>query len=400
MLRDRHTLSTLSREALRGQRWYQVNERNGAEQIREYRGFLRDEENAVLLYRQLAGVEKNEHLAQIYASLASTEEKHAEEWRRRLADAGAPPPSHRPDLKTRILMFLARRLGPEAVLPSVIAAEKDGSAGYRGVAGAETMSKQEQSHGRVLRAMHKSGTGGMEGSRIARMEGRHRGAGGNALRAAVLGANDGLVSNLSLIMGVAGAGLNNRAIAITGFAGLLAGAISMALGEWLSVQSSRELYQRQIETESAEIESSPEEEAMELSLIYQSRGIPADEADRLAGRILSDPTGAVETLVREELGIDPEVLGGSAWEAAFSSFFMFAIGAIIPILGFLFRTGTVAIALSAACALVGLFLIGAVTSLSTNKSLFFSGMRMAVFGIAAAAVTFGIGKLFNVAVSG
>ncbi len=365
-----------------------------------YRRFLHDEENAIMLYRTLAVVEADKRLSAIYESLAKTEEKHAVEWRRRLEELGSPATPHRPDLKTRVLLLLARRLGPVSVLPSVIAAEGTGSSGYEGVSGARTMQRQEQSHGRILRAIHKSSGGGMEGSRLARLEGRHRGAGGNALRAAVLGANDGLVSNLSLIMGVAGAGLENRSIVITGIAGLLAGAISMALGEWLSVQSTRELYERQIDIEAAEIETDPEEEAIELSLIYQARGVPEDDADRLAHRILSDKEGAVETLAREELGIDPGELGGSAWEASLSSFFMFALGAIVPILGFIIGSGVTAIALSGSFAVVGLFLIGAFTSLSTSRSLVFSGMRMVTFGIAAAAVTFGIGRLFNVAVTG
>ncbi|HUX21148.1 MAG TPA: VIT1/CCC1 transporter family protein, partial [Spirochaetia bacterium] len=232
-------------------------------------------------------------------------------------------------------------------------------------------------------------------STLARAEGRHKGAGGNALRAAVLGANDGLVSNLSLVMGVAGAGLANRSVLVTGFAGLLAGSISMALGEWLSVQSSRELYTRQIEIERSEIETSPEEEAEELALIYQARGLASEKAHELANGILSNPEAAVETLAREELGIDPSALGGSAWEAAISSFAMFALGAIIPVLGFIFTSGLTAVVVSIASGMVGLFLIGALTSLSTSRSLVFSGMRMVIFGAAAALVTYGVGHLIG-----
>lgn len=365
------------------------------EEIDQFKGFVHDEENAVMLYTALSKREEDKHLAKVFEMLAATEAGHAQEWRKRLESAGVTMPPHRPDLKTRLILLLIRRFGTGLVLPSVLAMESAGTDAYGSVGGAEVMARDEQSHGRVLRAMRRAATGGVEGSTLARAEGRHRGAGGNALRAAVLGANDGLVSNLSLVMGVAGAGLANRSILITGFAGLLAGAISMALGEWLSVQSSRELYTRQIDIERAEIEASPEEEAEELALIYEARGLREDKARSLANEMLSDPTSAIETLAREELGIDPEVLGGSAWEAAISSFFMFAVGAIIPVIAFLFLSGLSAVGLSIACAIVGLFVIGAVTSLSTSRSLLFSGMRMVLFGAAAALVTFGLGHFIG-----
>lgn len=368
--------------------------------LKSYRGFLKDEENAVLLYTALADSEKDENLARVFRMLAQTEGRHAAEWRRRLEEAGEPPPKHRPDLKTRLLLFMARRLGTAAVLPSVLAMESSGTDGYTGVEGAAGMAAEERSHGKVLRAMRAVTTGGVSGSTLAQAEGKHRGAGGNALRAAVLGANDGLVSNLSLVMGVAGAGLATRSIVVTGFAGLLAGAISMALGEWLSVQSSRELFTHQIDIERAEIEANPEEEAEELALIYQARGVSEERARALAADILADGEAAVETLAREELGIDPKELGGSAWEAAINSFFMFAVGAIIPVLAFLFFSGFDAVVTSVCFATVGLFTIGAITSLSTSRSLLFSGLRMVVFGVAAAALTFFVGHLFGVAVAG
>ncbi|WP_455381214.1 VIT1/CCC1 transporter family protein [Salinispira pacifica] len=376
-----------------------ARDRERREAISTYRRFLRDEENAVLLYTALADSERDENLSKVFGMLAQTEAKHAAEWRSRLEQAGAPAPPHRPDLKTRLLLFLARRFGTTLVLPSVLAMESAGTEGYEAVENAAGMAAEERSHGKVLRAMRAAVTGGVSGSTLAQAEGRHRGAGGNALRAAVLGANDGLVSNLSLVMGVAGAGLAPRSIVVTGFAGLLAGAISMALGEWLSVQSSRELYMHQIDIERAEIEASPEEEAEELALIYQARGIPADRARDLAAHIFADGEAAVETLAREELGIDPQELGGSAWEAALNSFFMFAVGAIIPVIAFLFLEGLTAVAAGVGFSMVGLFAVGAVTSLSTSRSLLFSGMRMVVFGVAAAAVTFAVGRIFGIVAS-
>ena len=256
------------------------------------------------------------------------------------------------------------------------------------------------SHARMLNQVTRSLPGGLEGSAIAQMEGRHKAGGGNALRAAVLGANDGLVSNMSLVMGVAGASLANNQILVTGLAGLLAGACSMALGEWLSVQSSRELYEKQIAIERAEIEADPLEEAAELALIYQSRGIAEAQARELATRIVSDHSGALETLSREELGIDPAELGGSAWEAAITSFLLFSIGAIIPVLPFFLLSGMTAVIVSLVLSTIGLFAIGAGITLFTGRGLLFSGGRQVLFGLAAAGITYAIGHLIGVSIGG
>ena len=235
---------------------------------------------------------------------------------------------------------------------------------------------------------------------MARLEGRHRAIGGNALRAAVLGANDGLVSNLSLVMGVAGADLHGRALLITGLAGLLAGACSMAMGEWLSVQSSRELYQRQIAIEEAELEQAPEEEAEELALIYQSRGIPEPQARALAAALIADEGNALETLSREELGIDPSELGGSAWEAAGTSFVLFCAGAIVPVIPFFSQAGSTAVIGSLALSALCLFAIGAAITLLTGRGVLYSGMRQLIFGLGAAGLTYGIGRLVGVSIGG
>jgi VIT1/CCC1 family predicted Fe2+/Mn2+ transporter len=212
----------------------------------------------------------------------------------------------------------------------------------------------------------------------------------------VLGANDGLVSNLSLVAGVAGASANSRTLLVTGLAGLVAGACSMAMGEWLSVNSARELYQQQIATESAELEQSPDEEKEELILIYQAKGLPEDQAKRLADQLMSNKDTALDTLVREELGIDPEDLGGSAWMAALSSFCLFTVGALFPLFGPVFFSGDKALIASLASSGVALFGIGAGTSLFTGRGLAFSGIRQLAIGFAAAGVTFGIGKLIGV----
>jgi predicted membrane protein (TIGR00267 family) len=298
------------------------------------------------------------------------------------------------------LIWLARRFGPQFILPTIAGTEKADSNAYDGQPDEEArkFSRDEKSHARMLSVATNS-TGGISGGSVAQLEGRHRAGGGNALRAAVLGANDGLVSILSLVMGVAGATDSNSAVLIAALAGLLAGAGSMALGEWLSVQSSRELYENQIKIEAEEIADNPEAEQEELTLIYQSKGLPEDRARELASHMMADKGSILDTLAREELGIDPEELGGSAYEAAFTSFFLFAIGAIFPIFPFLFWSGTTAIYISLAVSGVGLFIIGAAITLMTGRSIWFSGTRQVVVGLAAAALTFGIGKLIGVSLA-
>jgi VIT1/CCC1 family predicted Fe2+/Mn2+ transporter len=227
---------------------------------------------------------------------------------------------------------------------------------------------------------------------------RHATIGGNALRASVLGANDGLVSNLSLIMGVAGAGLESRVILITGIAGLLAGACSMAMGEWVSVQSSRELYQRELAVERDEIRRFPEEELRELVEIYEGHGLAADAARRMAAHVMADDERALEVMAREELGIDPDELGGSAWTAAASSFVLFVAGAAIPVAWFAVLPTSTAVPVSLAASAVGLYVIGAAITRVTERPAWRSGLRQLAIGLAAAAITYGTGALLGVSV--
>ena len=368
-----------------------------------YLANLNDERSSADLYKMMSELEKNPKLAEFYRRLSSTEQAHADAWAKRLTDMGAPVPPYRPGWRTRVLKWIAQRFGVSAVLPTLTSMEDTGVHGYSGPSAdveEQSFASTEQTHARMLRQIGQSGSGGLAGSAVAQIEGRHRTAGGNALRAAVLGANDGLVSNLSLVMGVAGAELAGGTILVTGFAGLLAGAISMALGEWISVQSSRELYQKQLRTEEEEIATAPEEEAEELTLIYQARGLNEENARQLAQRIMSDSEHALDTLARDELGIDPEELGGSAWEAALTSFFLFAIGAIIPVIPFIFLSGLTAAAVSAAFSAVGLFLIGTSITLFTGRTVLYSGTRQVLFGLAAAAITYAIGRLIGVGIAG
>jgi VIT1/CCC1 family predicted Fe2+/Mn2+ transporter len=358
-------------------------------------GNLDDELNGAMLYETLAEAEKDSRLAEVYRRLATVERRHAERWRRKLEEAGETLPDFTPSWRTRTLGWLARRFGPRVVLPSVASLEQTGTDNYAGQADARDFHGDERSHSRVIQMMS-SMSGGFAGTDVMRLEGRHRSAGGNALRAAVLGANDGLVSNLSLVMGVAGAAMSPRTILITGMAGLLAGAGSMALGEWLSVQSARELYRRQLQTEAEELLAAPEEEEEELALIYQSRGLGEEQARELAAGMMKNTDTALETLAREELGIDPDELGGSAWEAAITSFVLFALGAIVPVIPFFFGGWTNTVPLSVAFSAVGLFTIGAAITLFTGRPVLFSGTRQVVFGLVAAALTFWIGRLVGV----
>ncbi|MBI3287083.1 MAG: VIT1/CCC1 transporter family protein [Chloroflexi bacterium] len=363
---------------------------------------LRRELNGAALYRALADAEPNPNLAEVYRRLSTIERRHAETWAERLRQAKVHLPEFRPSWRTKMLIWLARGFGASLVLPSIASLEQVDSHDYVQQADDRTvsMAADEQSHARLLRHITQFPGRGLEGGAVAQLEGRHRATGGNALRAAVLGANDGLVSNLSLVMGVAGAELPGPTILISGLAGLLAGAFSMALGEWLSVQSSRELYQHQIRIEKAEIATAPEEELVELALIYQARGLDEAQARRLAAQIMEDETSALETLAREELGIDPKALGGSAWEAATTSFLLFALGAIVPVIPFLFVAGMTAVVISLLGSAVGLFAIGAGITLFTARSVAVSGTRQVAFGLTAATITYAIGRLIGVSIGG
>jgi len=367
-----------------------------------YRANLQGEVDGSALYRALSKTEKNPDIAGVYAKLASIEEAHAEFWKSRLRDSGGTVPNLRPGARTRILRWLARRFGPQFVLPTINTLEQLDSGQYdkQPDAAAAGLPAMERSHARIIEAIAGDDPQSLMGGTLARLEGRHRGMGGNALRAAVLGANDGLCSNLSLVMGVAGAALSAHAILVTGLAGLLAGSCSMALGEWLSVNTARESYQRQIDVEAAELEEVPDEEKEELALIYQAKGLPKEQAKALAERLIANKDTALDTLTREELGIDPAELGGSPWTAAATSFFLFAVGAIFPVAPFVFLTGIQAVTASLAVSGVVLFLIGAGTTLFTGRSVLFSGLRQLVIGYAAAAITFGVGDLVGVAIAG
>ncbi|MEO8394604.1 MAG: VIT1/CCC1 family protein [Chloroflexota bacterium] len=368
--------------------------------IKQFQANWQDEIDSATIYRALAAREAQAQLAQVYQRLAEVEEKHAAFWEDKLRAAGQPIPPRKPSWRARTLARLAQRFGASFILPTLADLESADSGSYDNQPDAKStaMPAEERSHERLLKTI--TGRSGLSGSSVARLEGRHRAVAGNALRAAVLGANDGLLSNFSLIMGVAGAEQSGHTILIAGLAGLMAGAGSMALGEWISVQSSRELYHHQIAIEARELEDIPAEEEEELRLIYQSKGLSEEAAGKLAHDLISDKSTALDTLSREELGIDPQELGGSAWEAAITSFFLFALGAIIPIAPFALFNGNWAILGSIILSGAALFGIGALITLMTGRGVLYSGGRQLIFGLIAAAFTFGIGKIVGVAIGG
>ena len=363
--------------------------------VERYRENWQDEVDSAAEYRAMAASESDPKIAKVYSNLAKMEEAHIGFWEDRLRSAGATVPERRPSWRSRVLAWIAKRLGPDAVLSTIAAKEAVDRNVY--VKQPETsgtrMSSQEQWHTRVLGQLLRTQPRGLSGSFLAKLEGRHRAVGGNALRAAVLGANDGLCSNLSLVMGVAGASINRHGILVTGVAGLIAGACSMALGEWVSVTSARELAEREIRIESSELEEDPKGEGEELQLIYESKGLSSKEAKRVVDQMLPDKTATLDALAREEQGIDPNELGGSAYEAALASFMLFALGAVVPILPFLFSAGSVAVITSVGLSGLALFAIGAAITIFTGVTVWRSGSRQLALGLGAAGVTFIIGRL-------
>lgn len=366
-----------------------------------FRANLQGEIDSAIVYRAMAGAEENEQLSSVYERLAEVEERHLGFWEQRLLSIGVDPGTRRPSWRARTMSVLAKRFGPRVVLPTVATFEQVDQGDYDDQPETEGtgMRDQERSHARVLRFVAGGSPQGVAGETLARLEGRHKAPGGNALRAAVLGANDGLTSNLALVMGVAGAAFKSAVILIAGLSGLLAGAFSMAIGEWVSVQSARELYQRQVRTEAAEIHSVPDEEQEELALIYEAKGLPRAEAEQVAERLMADEQEALDAMVREELGLDPSTLGGSPYAAGGSSFVLFSLGAIIPLVAFFFASGTAAIVAAIVSAGAGLFVIGALISLLTGRGAVFSGMRQLTFGLLAAGLTFGLGRLIGAAIN-
>jgi len=337
---------------------------------------LDGELTSAYLYRIIAAREPDPRRKHLFEELARDAESQATHWRETLAAGGRAPPPFRPALRARLVGWLVERLGPWRLTQVLTAMKVRGMSVYREGARAPR------------------GVGGLPSEHDEIGEQHSTVGEGGSLRAAVFGVNDGLVSNAGLILGVAGAGASGSTILLAGVAGLLAGAFSMAAGEYVSMRSQREMYEYQIGLEKAELDAYPEEEAEELALIYEARGVPLEEARRHAAQLIADPANALDTLTREELGLNPDDLG-SPWGAAIASFVAFAVGGAVPLVPFAVAPAPYALVASVASAAAGLFLAGAATSLFTGRAAFFGGARMLGIGAAAGLVTYSIGALLG-----
>lgn len=330
-----------------------------------------EEKQSAHLYRVLAEYESGTHRERLFRQLAEAADSQARHWEGLAERAGITLAGYRPSLRVRLVGGLLRRLGPRRMLTVLAAMKVRGLSVYthplHGGHALPVSGKPEKQHLTVT--------------------------GGGNLRAAIFGVNDGLVSNLSLIMGVGGAAFSARAVFLSGLAGLMAGAFSMAAGEYVSMRSQREMFEYQIGLEQEELEAYPQEEARELSLIYEARGLEPAQAQYLAGIMMGEPGRALDTLAREELGLNPQELG-APWGAACASFLSFALGAVVPLLPF-FIGARPALAWCGAVTGVALFLVGAATSLFTGRTAAYAGARMLAIGALAAAVTFLIGRLLG-----
>lgn len=342
--------------------------------VRSIRRSWESERQAVYLYGILAQLEPHENRRQLFLGLADEAEVQARVWKRRLEDAQVSvAEEYQPTIRVRMVAALTRLLGIRRVLPILSAMKVRGLSVYRVMPGGHAMppSPREESH-------------------------RHRFVEtGGTLRAAVFGVNDGLVSNTSLILGVAGAMDNPQIVLLSGVAGLLAGACSMAAGEYVSMRSQREVFEYQIGLEKEELKLYPEEEAEELAQIYHARGIPLEEARKMGRALIADPEHALDTLAREELGLNPDDLG-SPWGAALFSFLAFSAGGFIPLFPFVLGGGPYALRLTVLCGGLGLFAVGAALSLFTGRGALWSGFRMVFIGAVAGLTTYSIGSFLGV----
>ena len=336
----------------------------------------REEKQSAWLYRALSGAEADSRIAALFLSLAESAEAQALIWSQTADRAGvAPPAGFTPSRRARMVAGLARRIGPRRIRPALAALKIRGLSAYTAALSGHLMPTD-----------------------LAQVGVGHKAIGGGNLRAAIFGVNDGLVSNASLILGVVGASASTGTVLATGIAGLLAGALSMAAGEYVSVRSQRELFEYQIGLEADELKKYPEAEAEELALIYIARGMEPDQARTFARQLVSNPAQALDVLAREELGLNPDDLGSPVGAAVFS-FCAFTVGALVPLAPFFMGSALPNAAyIGTALAAAGLFATGSAMSLFTGRNPWLGGLRMLAIGAAAGATVFGIGALIGVEV--
>ena len=362
---------------------------------KRYKQYLKSELEAAAIYRAMAKVEKDSSRVEVFERLMQAEMRHAFRWADKLGIDRSHLEPAQIGWRLRIIQLTARTIGTIRLIPWLLRGEAKDLSTYAADPEARDFAREERRHARVLREMA-SGRGALE---VIRDEATHSVSDGGKLRAAVLGVNDGLVSNFCLVMGVAGGTGDPEFVLLAGIAGLMAGAFSMAAGEYISMRSQRDVYEYRIRMEQAELEEWPEEEEEELVLIYQAKGLSQEDSERIAKKIMSQPQVALETMAREELGLDPSQLG-SPWGAAISSFIAFVMGAIVPILTYIFDAGDLAFMLSGVLSGGMLFVVGGIMAMMTNRNVGWGALRMLVLGGAAAAVTFGLGHFIGVSVIG
>lgn len=336
----------------------------------------KEEKRSAYLYRALSQIEKNPIHKKLFINLAEMADRQAAIWEKNVPSHMTTPLVYRPDLRVKIVIGLVQCFGARALRAALAAMKIRGMSIYQAPDLGEQITPDkasiEQKHG-IIRS-------------------------GNNIRAAIFGINDGLVSNASLIFGIAGAGvIQPSVILLTGMAGLLAGACSMGAGEYVSVRSQREMLEYQLELERSELQLYPEEEAAELAFIYQARGLPKEESEKMAHLIIQNPDKALDTLAREELGINPDDLM-SPWGAAFSSFFSFAMGALVPLLPFIFGHSSKNWIIMILLTGLALFSVGALLSLFTQRSALWGGLRMLFIGSGAGIFTYLIGHMIGISV--
>lgn len=367
--------------------------------------YLDEERKAALLYRSLAHSLEGER-QEALLELADIEDRHARHWIAKLTEAGitVPDPPTALQADDAALVARANSFGVDHVLAHLEQAESAATSLYDEEPEApESMVREEAWHMEAFQRMRTDEPilpirGALRAPGPDNMEPWHRGDNSGSARAAVFGISDGLVSNTALVMGFAGANPDGRTILFAGFAGLLAGAFSMAAGEYVSVASQRDLFRREIEREASEIANKPEEEQKELELIYRAKGVPRQLAESTAASIMKDPKKALDTLAREELGLNPDELGAPV-RVAISSFVAFTVGAFVPVIPYLITSGTLALWLTMLLSSIALLIVGGIVGRLSGRGVVFTALRQFLWGAGAAAVTFLVGSLIGTSTS-
>ena len=369
------------------------------------------EQASLSIYRELAQHEKNPARQKVLLKLAENEQGHADRWANRLKELNAPLPSARESIRQRLWRWVLVQSGTDNALKQIENAENADEENYADLLDValspsdsqaiQSVREDEQGHSRL---MHKAGTtAGTVAETAANLQGRldvilhreswHKRVGG-WIGQAIYGANDGLGSVFGIVSGVAGATAGGPAVLVAGLAGMMASALSMGSGAYLAAKAEREVNQAEIDRERRELETHPEEEMEELSLFYQLKGVPEDEANTLAKRLVAQPEQALRTLTSEELGFNDQALS-NPWVEAVSATLSTALGAFIPIIPFFFTRGYPAIIASFAISTLAHFLIGAAKTIVTGLSPWKSGLEMTLVGLGEALITYMLGILIS-----